>query len=481
MPRVLSWTCSAIACASIVSVGCSGDDCNTIYSEACGSLSPQVQILDPKPGASVSGEVIVRARISSRNALVRIQGFVDGTSFYDGSSGGDVEFTFTSNTFTQTNHTVRVTAVDDQNLYGSDRVVVFIADGRPVPDSGVIPPPRDAGFFTSDTGVQPFDGGAGDVGFPDSGVFQNPSTGFDPGRVYYLGGQTRVNAGEPFMDHYFPRFVCEMDGELGIWGGFTFETSAPPLIRPTDGAIIYMDHDLGMLMEFRIDRLARDVNFGSYLQIPAGWYTNDIEIPLAACQGVEVSNFKIHPRTGAIYYWCGLATQWHEVGGGPVSLCGGGEVDALSSDDARLCRFGEIVEDANGMGRTVMTQDADGNPVRFVDVIRSFRYARARPSDGFWVVTQGADEGVFLRWTVDAMGMATLDGEYAPVPDLVAQFGTGSASLALDEFGNLYVSSLLAESVARLDGNFSTAIVLFDPPRGMIDCNPSNSEMLTGP
>ena len=456
---------AALAPLALSLPGCSSDDCNAQYNSSCGVISPEVSITEPASSSPLSGQVTVRATISSQNPLVSVQGFVDDALLYDEASGNTVEFSFSTNVFTRTEHTIRVTAIDNQNLFGSARVTAFFSDGRPVPDSGIAPPPpppppRDAGFAprvdtgvggNNDAGTTP--GADGGGGVPDSGV-HNTGVAFSPNEVYYLGASGRVNPGIA-PAYAEPRFICDMSGTNQFWGGLAWARNTRPRIRPTDGRIIYKQPDMMGLAAVITDNLQDHPIDGWHT--PIGWQVNDtlIDTPDCTNQGRQVAEFRLHPRTGEIYYRClGVGGAWYTTSAGAVNICNG-RPDSIGVNGEVLCEDFRQVQDRTGTLHSIVFLDANGVIIEdkvFVDP----GPVRARPGGGFWVAEEG------FRYAVTSSGTATVDGSYGgAVPQNILDASSRSDSV-MDINGNVF-RSFDAGYIIRFDISNQTASVYFEP------------------
>lgn len=193
-----------------------------------------------------------------------------------------------------------------------------------------------------------------------------------------------------------------------------FKKAATPLLRPTDGALIYPrtnamgGHDL---LEFAPDAMTWNEDDERW-EFPDDWEANDDPVDTSVCAPRGVWDAMFEPDEGRLVFHCaGTDTPrgWFAEGGDPV-LGDGFELVALGAAGRKLAT-------ATPDSDAPVVIDGAGTelPVVGVDVKKALA-VRAR-ADGFRVVVRAASGGDDVElWQVAKDGAATLVGAFAAVP-----------------------------------------------------------------
>lgn len=281
-------------------------------------------------------------------------------------------------------------------------------------------------------------GAGGAVYIDDCALPLGPDV-FDPSRMYVLG---TISEGSGDLDVF-----CDVMNPEPPSMGFPPFASGVMSVRPTDCRLLYAYE--GAVREFRHDTTSN--------LYPTAPLDNDIVVPTPGC--TEAWTFEIDPVSGAMVHGCDGV--WFDAQGNPFEACG--ELDELLALDGHGAKFcGDFVVDGNGVSHPIELP-SPGYDELFV--------VRAKPGGGFWGVRNVEGE-TFERWTVASDGTATLDGTYAPLPP-----GTYAVNADVPDWGNLDRSGNfyrwvrepegegLADSIARMSGDFTTSEIVFDDTR----------------
>ncbi|MDP1917634.1 MAG: hypothetical protein Q8L14_15440 [Myxococcales bacterium] len=312
--------------------------------------------------------------------------------------------------------------------------------------------PRDAGQL---------DGGVADAGAPvDAGPPLPPTFDF---RDMVLLGTTDPG--------YFDRqVVCNLNTPWLAHAGFSRSSGYPPpslasgrpTVRPSDGALYYLDGDV--VRRFVGDELITQRPF-AYPQMPQD---NDPAVQTPGCGAQAVTSFAIRPD-GGIIHRCGI-TAWRDSAGAVVRSCP--FLLAMSNEGASYCRDSlEQVIDPSGV-----LHPMPGVP--------AFTVVRSRPDGGFWATLRF---GNYERWSISPVGVATRDGVYAPAPAGAQLVNTdGPGYVGLDGHANAYrlyfeASGTSVETIVQFSADFSTSSVVYSEGDAGVMCKFHGSSLLTGP
>ena len=309
-------------------------------------------------------------------------------------------------------------------------------DERPTP-IGVSSPVPDSfgtggGSGQGETGAAAGSNAGGTTG-DDSGADVSGSGGayvtgacatFDPDAVYLLG--------ELWHDGNSERAVCALNQPRTFCTGFYgVEARFGPVIRPTDGALIYYSWADNKLRRFVPDGLEWNES-GKTWRYPHAPQENDVVIPTPPCKAEDgLFALAVHPGDGRLIYQCREGT-----GPGELHYDQTGQVVGSSWMDLRAVGFDGTMlalQTDKNYGVTLVTPDGDETPVDGLptDTV----YAVRATSGGFWMVYDEAPQ----RWFVSNAGEAQLDGYYAPITDPDIDIIEGYAEQMLDASGNLYI------------------------------------------
>jgi hypothetical protein len=170
---------------------------------------------------------------------------------------------------------------------------------------------------------------------------------------------------------------------------------------------------------------------------PPNGPANDTRVAAPKCGDTEdVRSFVMQAGTGAIAYTCGNTEVRSFYNSAGDVVASGYRMLAWSAEDFMLG------EQNYSHDLVVRTPSRTLIPVTGLPFDWSFVDARAHPTTGFWLAGYRFNSGTGITarqlWHVANNGVATLQGEYGPVPENV---GNVTYASALDSAGALYVES----------------------------------------
>lgn len=274
---------------------------------------------------------------------------------------------------------------------------------------------------------------------------------FDPMKVYMFA---TLQEGAAYREA-----VALPEDPLSFCVGF--EEASPPVIRPTDKALLYLGSpkyaDGDDIRVFTPDALEWDSAAQSW-QYPADAASDDPVIPSPKCAAPGVLTFTVNPENGEVVYRCWSNALTYTEGGTPVAIPEFGHLFDYGYGDHKLAisSYDLVLLDPQG---TEIPIPAIPWP--------DFEYVTARArADGFWVVTRD-DDNVLARWHVDFTGAAVNEGSYAPPPPMLAVHAEGK----LDGDGNLvamadHTDVVFQDAIVRLPLSPAAGEVIYDEGNG---------------
>jgi hypothetical protein len=191
--------------------------------------------------------------------------------------------------------------------------------------------------------------------------------------------------------------------------GFPNLIGRSAMIRPTDGRLLYLDDQDGILREFHAESCGTPAASGYPAQ--AIVLANDTVVPTPMCatdgSSLGVMNFRFSPE-GDLYYLCRLDQAWYDATGAKVYSDVGLDFDSVGRGKVAYIETGPpMVLDLATGNLTIVTA-----PDPFVN--SQFVAVRARDAGGFWVARSpaGAGYGTDL-WQVNPDGTGTKVGSYS--------------------------------------------------------------------
>lgn len=228
----------------------------------------------------------------------------------------------------------------------------------------------------------------------------------DPNQVYLSGTyQQAASYRDAIARLAFPRVGC-VGFEDYAWDF---------VIRPSDGSLVWIEtFDSAGIRVFARDEQIWDDDLWLYPEDP---YANDTVLPTVACAQKEPGDdngprhFLVHPGDGSILYNCSSDPSprpYYNLDGDvvlesiqqfPLALGFDGSVVAIGADkDAaslQLVPPGGVTIDVTGPPGTAKVLGIRAHP------------------QGFWIASRIDAGAPVERWSIDAAGDGTLDGEYA--------------------------------------------------------------------
>lgn len=256
---------------------------------------------------------------------------------------------------------------------------------------------------TSSTTIAESTAGATTVSEPPPPIDDAWCSTLDAGQVYFAGTyQPAASYRDALARPGSPRQGC-----VG------FEDHARALVvRPTDNKLLFVDSSrFDGVKVFAPDPQPWDEGTGEW-QYPTDPYGNDEYIATPPCP-LGPLRLLIHPGDGTIVYNCvngTLSKHYDQAGELVYSSDEGDDLVAVGIDGTLLTvgyfvKAGSLAVVPPGDVPTAVVVPAGGDPASVVLAARS-------TADGFWVVVK--PEGTPAeRWSVDLVGAAARDGQFA--------------------------------------------------------------------
>ncbi|WP_437302833.1 hypothetical protein [Sorangium sp. So ce388] len=250
------------------------------------------------------------------------------------------------------------------------------------------------------------EGGGEAGGLPECNQNPAPAIGdvLDPGEVYLIGDILEASCSYHALTHYSSPFSAV--------GGFGIIDGTSPIIRPTDGRLVYVNtidqldtYYRYPLREFHCD----ECPYRHDITYECRPLDNDTAISTPPCNPEDGIDFRISPSGDWVYKCIGELNTWHDGSGA-------GEVDALKYEglfhlgyEGTVFTRSKIIHLRSGTSFPIV-----GLPVGQIYTVRakapgSFLLALAPD-------TPMPEGGSTQLWEVDACGTANLLGTYPPLP-----------------------------------------------------------------
>jgi hypothetical protein len=311
-------------------------------------------------------------------------------------------------------------------------------DGEEPEDSGSADQYSDAGGYTitiHDTGIygrrEPnvsdgaveLEAGAGEGGVGEAGGGSGAGGGvtgtcdvFDPDKIYLFGVLQQGDGNDSTAPIDDPQKACSL---------IPSHDERKGMIRPSDGALIYIEWNDRKMRVFRADEFVWDDSSDRW-QRPENPLDNDPLVPDDCGEGNAVQDYLIDAQTSEIFYRCSTDTPYKDESGTPVE-----------PEEARIISFGY-----EGYRLAVSTMaspdpvviDASGNETRVQGLAFSIPLAVRARQDGFWVALAGENTQASL-WRISFSGETSKEGDYAALPEGYSAYDNSSR---LDAEGRLY-------------------------------------------
>lgn len=269
----------------------------------------------------------------------------------------------------------------------------------------------------------------------DGGTSTGGGTGTGSGNVT---GSDVLNTGNVYLfgtleeGTAYPA-VCAFDTPKAEFVGFPDENLlTQPMIRPSDGRVVYAGATSGKLYAVAKDEMTWS-SADRVLKYPTKGNDNDEVLSTPNCTagssigGANSVNF--FPDTGELIYGCG---GWYDVSHhyynskGEQAIPPGYIIVALGNGGYKLVRGADFGSTGGQSTLVVLTPDNEFIPVASTTLGRNLVSARARPGGGFRVVATNDTGTSVSLFEVGTDGVVTTVGAFADIPADLAAYLTSA-------------------------------------------------------